>query len=537
MWNWTWMLVLAVALCGCFKTKDDLTLNADGSGAVRIETRLLIPSETFQTLGMDEGDAPVTYPPTGQAEAKRLFPAKDFKVTSNEDRAEDGGSTVVITAEFKDVNALLVSPYAKAHGLTLVVTNGVLSLKALSGIEGAARLAEMKDDVGMFGNVLASVEVEELTKRKTEMRMEFRVTLPNTVSSANAGGTREGKTVVWTMDHAKQTNAAEFAQQAGAVLEAACSADGVKFSPVTPARLNLLTFKDAPTGALGEKVAAPDTQKIAVSAKFVPTALQVTRSIDLSGEGGSHQNHAQLVGTIVLPRELAPQKWGAVKLDEAVDAKGNNLKFEENSDASLMTRYSGIQRQTSEGDDEDDEDRGDNAASAEARHTVTLSFQPPDWKVREIAKVKGSISLQYFGGAQVMKLSNAIPGKWIKEMKNEADFDFDFDGTGKSISDLSLPESGLSLHLTMGTAQGPMTMLMIQAGGGKVSVTDGQVYDTAGRPWPTLFQKQDLAGEGTFTLVVAGRPTAPLSLALVVNSVGASVEVPVLLEKIAIGPK
>ena len=153
MWNRTWMLVLAVALCGCFKTKDELTINADGSGTVRLETRVLIPSETLQGLGMAMGasEGPVTYPPTSEAEAKRWFPAKDFNMTVKEDRAEAGDSTLVITAEFKEVNRLLASPYAKAHGLTLLVTNGVLSLKAITGIEAVAWLAEMKDEGGMFG--------------------------------------------------------------------------------------------------------------------------------------------------------------------------------------------------------------------------------------------------------------------------------------------------------------------------------------------------------------------------------------------------
>jgi hypothetical protein len=525
------MVVLAVALCGCFKTKDELTINADGSGALRLETRLLIPSETLQALGagmsMGEAQGPVTYPPTSEAEAKRWFPAKDFKMTAREDRAEDGGSTLVITAEFKDLNVLLASPYAKAHGLTLAVTNGALSLKAVSGIEAAAWLAEMKDDGGMFGGMFASME--DLAKKKNEMRTEFRVTLPNAVSSANAGGTRESKTVTWTMDRAKQTNAAEFAHQAGAVLEAVCSAEGLKFAPVSPARLSMLPFKDAPAGAVGDKAKAPDTNKITAAAKFVPLALQVIRSIDLSGEGGSPQNQAMLVGTVVVPREFAPQKWGEAKLDEAVDAKGTNLKFEGNDQASRMGRYAGG-RHYSSGEGEDDEEGGDDAAGAEARHTITLSFQPPDWKVREIARVKGSIPLHYFGGAQVMKLSNAIPEKWIRVMKNEADFDFD--QTGKSISDPTLPEMGLSLSLTMGVAQGPITTLMIQAGGTKLSVTDGQVYDAAGRPWPTIFQSQGFGEESSFALMVAGQPVAPLSLALVVSGVGASVDVPFLVEKV-----
>src|SRR6266404_4567297 len=38
-------MLLVALLCGCFKTKDELTLEADGSGKVRIETRTSVPAE------------------------------------------------------------------------------------------------------------------------------------------------------------------------------------------------------------------------------------------------------------------------------------------------------------------------------------------------------------------------------------------------------------------------------------------------------------------------------------------------------------
>jgi hypothetical protein len=73
---------------------------------------------------------------------------------------------------------------------------------------------------------------------------------------------------------------------------------------------------------------------------------------------------------------------------------------------------------------------------------------------------------------------------------------------------------------------------MIQPGGGKMSVTDGQVYDAAGRPWPTMFQSREFGEEGSIGLMVAGRPKGPLSLALVVTGIGASVDVPFVVEKV-----
>lgn len=530
-------LVLALALCGCFKTKDELTINADGSGSVRIETRVLVPTETLGALGigMRAGggeDAPAVYPPTSEEEAKRYFPGKDFTVTTKE---EDGGKLLVVTAEFKDVNALLRSPYAKAHGLSLAVTNGALSLKAVIGVEAAARLAEMKEeDAGMFAAQMPGLD--ELKQHRDEMRAEFRVTLPNAVASAGAGGAREGKTVTWIADRAKQTNATEFARQAGALLEASCLADGVKFSPVTPARLSMLSFADTPAGVVTGG-ATPDTNKIAAAAKFVPCALQVTRTIDLSGEGHGGQNQAKLIGAILLPRELAPQKWGETKIDEAVDAMGTDLKLPQGGDqfggAWFSHRIGGMVVEAGEVTDEMEQET--DTTQAEHRHLVTLAFKPPDWKVKEIARVKGSIQAQYFSGSQVVKISNAIPANWIKVMKSEMDFDFDM--AQKSIGDAKLAEAGLTLKLTMGMAQGAFTSLMFDASGSKGAVTDAQIYDADGRPWPTFFMKQGFGGEDSMTVMVAGKPKAPLSLALVASGAGASVKLPILIEKVPVGAK
>ena len=76
-------MLLLLPLCGCLQTKDELTLEADGSGKVRLETRVLVSSDLLSgmTMGMRMGgNEPIIYPPVSETEAKRLFPAKDFKV-------------------------------------------------------------------------------------------------------------------------------------------------------------------------------------------------------------------------------------------------------------------------------------------------------------------------------------------------------------------------------------------------------------------------------------------------------------------------
>ena len=321
----------------------------------------------------------------------------------------------------------------------------------------------------------------------------------------------------------------DLAQKAGVVLEASCPAGGIKMSPATPPRLALSSFKELPAGAVADQAAAPDAKKVMAAAKFVPYALQVTRSLDLSGEGSSPENQAQLIGAVVLPREFAPQRWGDVKLDEVVDAQGNSLKLETGRDAIFnASRFAGMN------EEEDSETDETPAKAAEERKTVALHFQPPDWKVKEIAHIKGSIGLQYFGGARhIVKLTNAVSAGWIKEASREANFDFD--PTPKALSNPALPELGLTLNFQMGMAQSGFTMLMLQVGGKKAVLSDAQVFDAAGRPWPTFVQQQAFGNEGSCSIVVAGRPTAPLSLAVLATAIGADVEVPIVLEKVPVG--
>src|SRR5205823_11526875 len=198
---------------------------------------------------------------------------------------------------------------------------------------------------------------------------------------------------------------------------------------------------------------------------------------------------------IILPREFAPQKWGAVKLEEVIDAKGNNLKMQ-TEEESLESRV----MRASEGD----EDKP--AENTDEHKTVTLHFQPPDWKVKEIARIKGSVSLQYLGGARhLVKLTNAVPGQWIKQISNQADFDFE--PNQRALSSPALPELGLTLNFMMGMAQNGFTMLMLQAGGKKAALSEAQVFDAEGRPWPTLLQQQPFGDEGSCSIKVAGRPT------------------------------
>ena len=152
-----------------------------------------------------------------------------------------------------------------------------------------------------------------------------------------------------------------------------------------------------------------DTNKIVAAVQFVPCSLSVTRSLDLSGEGGSQPSSAQFSGAVLLPQELQPKKWGDPKLDEVTDAKGNDLKPADNDENRFSSRSFSSRF---EGDDEDD--------TNQPSHLVTMEFRAPDWKIKEIARIKGSIDLQYFGGSQVVKPTNAVPAAWIVDASKGA---------------------------------------------------------------------------------------------------------------------
>jgi len=516
--------LLLAALCGCIKIKDELTLNSNGSGKVRIETQTSLPPEfaegmAGQMAGVSGGG--VIYPPVSEAEARKFFPAKDFRVTVTQQKADHGDVTTVIEAEFKNINALLASPYGRAHQLSVKIADGSLVVRGVTGMEAMARFAEMKNDTGM--GMPMPTGTADLQKKKGEMRAEFRLTLPNAVSLAT--GVKEGKTAAWIVERAKCKDAEDFAQQLGSLSEARCPAEGLTLTPVTPTRLGLLPFTELVTG-VADAGSPVDTNKIATAVKFVPYGLSATRTLDLSGEGGGQQSVAQLTGAVVVPPEFEPQKWGEPKLDEAVDAKGNDLKPGDANEArgfearSWYSRMGGMEEE-------------DGAATNQTKHMVTIPFRPPDWKINEIARIKGSIILQYFGGSQVVKLTNAIPATWITDASKM--MGGGFDASEKSLNSETLTALGVSLSVQTCMAQGGMTMVMLQVAGGQAALTDAQVFDANGKPWPTLFLPQNFGGgddSESCQIVVAGKPQPPLSLAFLASSTGAAVVVPILLEHV-----
>jgi hypothetical protein len=268
--------------------------------------------------------------------------------------------------------------------------------------------------------------------------------------------------------------------------------------------------------------------------KFIPYALRVTRAVDLSGQGGMNDSRAELVGAVVVPQEFTPQKWGEPSLKEAVDAKGNDLKPKTSGDDEFRGSRMGMGR--FEREEDADEDAATNTNS-DVRHMVSFSFRPPDWKVKEIARVKGSVALLYFAGAEVVKLTNAIPVGWI--MTEAQAMSGRMDMTEKHLNSPRLRELGLEITLEEGAVENGMTTLELEIKGGKGALMDAQAFDADGKPWPTFLHSEN-SGTGeeySCQMVVAGAPKPPLSLAFSASGTGSTVEVPVLVEHVSLTAK
>jgi hypothetical protein len=190
----------------------------------------------------------------------------------------------------------------------------------------------------------------------------------------------------------------------------------------------------------------------------------------------------------------------------------------------------------------EDADQDENAPQKQAiekPHIITLNLKAPEWKIKEVAKIRGILELQYLGGSEVIKLSNAVPASLVIDMSKRSSSNFSSDSERGQITDSRLTELGLSLRLQMAMVQSGMTMLSLETSGGKTALVDAQVFDADGRPWPTTLMQSDSSGgeDRACQIMVAGKPKPPFSLAVAVGGVGASISVPILVENVPVGDK
>lgn len=520
------MMLVLLAMTGCIKVKDELTLREDGSGTVTLEIKSKLPAEMMggdfrdAVGGMGGGAGIAPYPPLTQAMAQELFPAKDFTVKATAAPAKTGTDrTLTVEAQFKDVNALLNSPYGKAHSLQFVKDGTTLQFKALSGMQLVAAINENKE----AGQGMA-MQYGQFGIKPEDLAVEFRITLPSVVTSGN--GQKDGKSVAWIVDRSKIKDGAEAVRQLSSVMEASCAASGLKFTPESPLRLDLMTFESIKEGVIGTQGKLPDTNQILKATRYVPQVLQTSRTIDLTGEASGGYQQASLTGYLAVPRTLAPVRIGEAKLLQVTDDTGKDLLPPAPTDEQYHAYMNQIQAINNPNGDDGDE--AVPATASDQHYNVTFAFKTPEWKVREITRLRATVALPYYGASQLIKVEKAV----AKVFDPETSTDFE---PPKPLVNATLKQLGLELTPQQAMMQEGMTMIMLQSKGSQAAVKEIQVFDADGHPCPGMFANGGMGGGGggdQLSIMLPGKPKPPFSFALIVDGSATTVLVPIQLDHI-----
>lgn len=531
-------LIAALALvlaAGCTQVKETLTINADGSGSVRVETLTYMPSSLYSMLREFFPDEAFTYPPITRQHVKSLFPGDAFTLDIKRNRTVAHTTGVVVEAQFKDINALLEGPYGAAHSLELVRDGDQLVLKTRSGMQTVARLAPfIKAKHGDDG----PLNLDSVRDKYGELAFEFTIVMPAQAQVEGPGATADGSSVTWTAKLAGAEDEAKVLDELDSVVTVRCPAKDVAFEPAKTVRLDLVPFADLKEEPIGEAPVV-DLEKIRAATKFVPLVLQVTQSFNLAGQDFYAENGARLHGMVVVPREFEPAQWGDVKLELVEDDQGEDLVVPENEDTSRYRRYGygsdGFGVRSRRGEDGEE--------PAEVTHPVTLEFTPPSFEARTIAHIKASVAMRYPGGTHLVCIKDAIAKDLAEKVSLQDVFQQGFgyySGEEESEEDGRAPVlDKLGLTLTPRKVLRVEGMLVVdlalktEAG----SIVQAQLFDAGGRPWPTSLGGSRYSGLAeSVRLCVAGEPELPLSLALIVKAAGPSLDVPIELNDVPIAP-
>lgn len=533
------LVLLAIALValapGCVKVKDTITLNPDGSGSVEIETVCYV-NELVQMSSMRYGYGRSTndpYPPLAKRDASLLFPAKDFTVKTEQTR-DQGQSTLVIRADFKDVNRLLASPYARAHSLWMALDpdGKTLTVKALSGLQYLPDLASLQKG---SGRAVPENYSKKMQEQADKLRVDFALKLPAPVKAP--GAVVDGNSASWTVDHAVIKDSAALAEAFRQTMTASCSAEALQFKPVSPVRLDLGSFADVLEGPVGPKAAPVDSAKVLAAAKIVPLRFQATRSYYFTDESSGNRDTAVLVALVTLPRSLAPLAWGKADVLEVADDTGANLLASKddlryNSWNNLGSYSSG---------------RTDEKPDADVQHVVALPMKSPLPTAKALKQLRASLLMTYPGDEYVFKIKDAVEMPPLQEETEGRRVIRNYEDADKTLSHPSLDKFGFKITVSnvyyqpdSGPFSGGSTSITLQCSGSNALLRNVQVYDAKGKPCPTSFSNQggDPDQENLY-LTVMGHPDGPLSLSLLINGGpegGSSVKLPISLRDVPIVP-
>jgi len=528
-------LLFLATLGGCLKVKEHLTLNADGSGSVQIEVFCAVAPEALRSaryrssFARLEQSGHTVYPPLMKEHVQELFPGKDFTIETTEGTGQDDAPTLKVTVTFKDINALIASPYGAAHSLWLRKAGGKLEFAVQSGLAGAVALTNSDQAYYMLRR-----ERQDTGK----MSAEFTVTLPNTLDGV------DGRSTAWTIARAdaKGDPVAEL-EMFTRPLRAVCSAEGVAFSPASPPRLELLPFNDLPAGPADGMPKPPTRQQVTAAATYRPHYLKSVRAFYLPGRGPERDEHGgqrhylersglTVVGPLTLPAALKPDRWGTPVVDEARDDLGTNLL--------VGNEGMGGQTRTTPWDSAFQNEFGKSTAEEE-HHILRLTVNAPPPQAKKLVLLRGAAQLEYDDDFLVVKLPNAIPADWVQRMTPEGRRVGGVRGRN-TIESADLARLGIELRvltveqqMSHGREKRPRTRFWLSASNRNARIVSLQAYDVRGRPWPKI----NWAGHITsrveplhFSVPLHAEP--PYSLALLVSANTVKMRVPVTVENFSL---
>ncbi len=518
--GWLLLGLLALLASGCAEVQDEVTIAKDGTVAVRIETRGRIDMNNLMARGhaIPFGETPQAfhYPPFSEEEAKTLFPGAELEVKPLQD---ENGMTVGVaaTAKYADIGAFLRSPYADAHALTLAVEEGVLRLRTRTGLQAVGALAASESKtLGMFTPIQKKTYLAHLDK------LAYRLTVRLPAAATAEGAAVEGNSVTWRIDGAELADAPAAAAAFGRIYAASCPADGIAFAPVGRPRLDLVPFAD-----LEERTVVPPTREglkadIRKRGRFLPVMIQVKRSFDLAGGHGFYgENEMRFVGAVELPEDLAPTRWGRLRMTEATDDQEFSL-LPDNPNRHSWDPYRHI----------NDRMRMMGGNDGTVRRIVSAELETPSFEAKTLAVVRGEMELVFGGPLHVVKLPGAVPADTIKEGHGGYS-----SSSNDALTHPKLGALGLKLSRHVGQRIGGVVMFGVSVESETAFIDDICAFDGEGNPWPTFVANQNGGGGRRWLQVlVVGEPKGDLSLALVAQGQGEPVAIPFELKNVPILP-
>jgi hypothetical protein len=532
------VLLILFAFSGCTYVSDHLSLNADGSGTVEIHTTV---ASQFAMMASGQraafsGQSPrLLYPPMSKAEAKQLFPGDGFNVSYATENEGDDEQHHTVTVTFADADALLNTPYAAAHSLVIDRDEqaGKLTVRWRTGLQAIAAMDSMANDQEAT-QAYASVGLNatQLEQMRQNFKVECALTLPNAVA-AEAATTTDGQAATWTIDRATADSGEAFAAELNQMMIASCPDTGVTFTPQSPARLDLVPFDQLEEPSeVSASESSVDAERVEAEARVKPLLVMIKRTFNLTGEGWGGENHGTVIGVVSLPRTLEPIRWGAFELETAVDDQGNSLVPTED-DRSIGNRYdlnSGWYGYGMFGDEEDEEQAEGSAEPDHVDRFITVALAAPHRDAQAVAQLTGSIKAYYGGSSTVVKLPNVIQA-------TSDGFNFRHGDDSAGIDHFLLKQMHMKVTPGGATAQAGATIVMLTVSSQDAVIREVQIFDAEGVAWPTIPQMTQEMGEDQWMqVVVIGKPKMPLSLALLVDASGASIDLPVSFTDLPLHP-